>query len=515
MRRALRRSHHEVIAVPVRRRVPALATMLLVTTGLMVAGPPGTGSAASPTLHTFPGCAPTLQACVDAATPGDVVQVATDDLVAESVIIDKSLSLRAKSGFKPRLYGAYVFSDGSAGAVDVTVRRLTFTGNGISGRFVGGSGHRLALRQVVVESTSSYSQGVAVEMEVPATFVMTGSRSSTMGHQASAVFLSSRLAAGIASFRLVGNRLSLAGNAQSGSGIELRLDGAGRPRVDILNNTIFDVAGCYCGGSSGLFIYPNDTVRADVNIVGNTFHRSKSNALYVRNDLEATGRLALDVFNNIFSGATLRGIYLESRVASTLSFRGGYNAFSGNGRANILEGRSAGPGNVKGKPGYVNGSTGDLRLTASSPLIDAGVVCSLGGVANPDAAGRARLGGRSVDIGAYERGAAAAFGRAFVGAKGGDELRGTSRADIMCGYRGADLLDGRGGSDYIDGGDGADVLVGGPGSDRLFGGPGGDTLCASDGVAGNDRLDGGAGIDSYAADRGDTLVRVETRRACR
>ena len=34
----------------------------------------GAGHAAAATVHTFPGCGPTPQACIDATVPGDVVQ---------------------------------------------------------------------------------------------------------------------------------------------------------------------------------------------------------------------------------------------------------------------------------------------------------------------------------------------------------------------------------------------------------------------------------------------------------
>ena len=63
-------------------------------------------STAAGGVRTYPAAAPcdtTLQACVDAAEPGDVVEIATDDPIAESVTIDKSLTLVAAVGYRPTL----------------------------------------------------------------------------------------------------------------------------------------------------------------------------------------------------------------------------------------------------------------------------------------------------------------------------------------------------------------------------------------------------------------------------
>jgi Ca2+-binding RTX toxin-like protein len=160
----------------------------------------------------------------------------------------------------------------------------------------------------------------------------------------------------------------------------------------------------------------------------------------------------------------------------------------------------------------MNESNGNLRLQASSPLIDRGVTCSRGGVAGPDAAQRSRIHGKSVDIGAFEFGAGPA-GEVIVGTNGPDIESGGPHADILCGYGGKDKLIGAEGNDYLDGGAGNDTLRGGPGLDRLFGRDGNDRLCAKDGVAG-DVVDGGPGTDSFQADPGDRLSSVEVHATC-
>ena len=190
------------------------------------------------------------------------------------------------------------------------------------------------------------------------------------------------------------------------------------------------------------------------------------------------GRVTLNVFDNVVSHAQGSGLQIGSTIPSTLTFRAGYNDFYANADPNYFDpGVSAGPGDLHANPKYVRRSTGDLRLTASSPLIDRGLTCSSGGLANLDASGHGRLAGKSVDMGAYERGAGASTGIVLLGTSAADTLTGTSGRDILCGFGGKDVLKGLAGADYLDGGASDDKLTGGSGSDRLLGGSG-RTSCA-------------------------------------
>src|SRR5262249_8689093 len=152
---------------------------------------------------------------------------------------------------------------------------------------------------------------------------------------------------------------------------------------------------------------------------------------------------------------------------------------------------SLGTGNLHANPQFVGETTGTLALKAGSPLIDAGAVCTPGGLADLDAAGHGRLFGLAVDMGAFEHGAGGPSGEAFVGTGASDAFDGTAGADIMCGFGGDDVLIGKGGADWLDGGAGRDSIIGGTGPDRLFGGMGGELcMAAHDGVRGNDLVDG-------------------------
>jgi Ca2+-binding RTX toxin-like protein len=306
------------------------------------------------------------------------------------------------------------------------------------------------------------------------------------------------------------------GFSNGGGGIEVFADGAGSVRADILNNSVWDVGRCHCGIAASIAVDATGSGNVDANIVGNTVERTQGDGVFVLNQLESSGRLAADVFNNVVSHAMGAGIDLGSTNASTLTFRAGYNDFYKNAVGNLLQGSSIGPGNLAKDPQYLDRTAGNFRLKATSPVIDKGVVCSPGGVADPDAVGKHRLAGASVDLGAYERGAAAPTGVVRVGgdSAGGDSLIGTAGADILCGNGGTDFLNGKAGNDYLDGGKGNDTLVGGAGSDRLFGGNGDDRLCTRDGVKGNDHLDGGKGFDRYQVDANDVRVSVEAKGTC-
>ena len=187
-----------------------------------------------------------------------------------------------------------------------------------------------------------------------------------------------------------------------------------------------------------------------------------------------------------------------------------YNDYFANADGNVNEsGEAFGSHDLALNPKYVDVATGDLRLKASSPLIDAGLVCTPGELGYVDAAAARRLAGASTDMGAFERDAGSANGEAWFGTSGNDSHTGTAGADILCGLGGKDYLDGSDGNDYLDGGGAADTIFGGTGGDRLLGRSGNDLLCAKDGTHGNDAVDGGAGTDKYRADPSDTLSGVE------
>ncbi len=450
----------------------ALGSIAVVPAPMLAAGTWQYPSASCPTNGNHG-----LQDCIDAAAPGDTI-VMTSQINPDGVIsIGKSLTLRASSrSLGPTLPYISIFSSG--GAVDVTVQDIRVERKVRVNFNATASGHLVTLRRLEVGKGTSNADGVSFDTQAPASFVLEQSYVRAAGsNQGEALHLFAEDPDGRVDIRVVGNRLSDHGNPQSGSGIALTAIGDGTVRADLDNNSIWDVGRCLCGGASGIFINPSDRIRADVNVVGNTIERSRTDGIQQRNGLTGIGHLALDVFNNIISHTDGSAIRLDSGSPGTLTFRAGHNDRFKNTFGSLLDGQSAGSGNKSVDPRFVDRTNGSLRLRSDSALIDAGVTCSPGGVANPDPDGHHRLRGSTVDIGAYERGARSASGVVRVGTSGKDTLVGTSGRDILCGYGGND------------------------------------TLCAKDGKGG-DLVDGGSGRDKARTDSGDIRRSIEATASC-
>ena len=465
-------------------------------------------AAGFPTAHNYPGCGATIQDCVNSAAPGDGIFVHADD-AGTAVSISKELLLTSGDGVKHTI-GFIAIGDLSTTPIHVIVDGFNVS-TAVRVFFDQSVGSRVEIRNVVAHG-SSVNAPFDFLIERSATVALERSAGSPSGSIGDAMRILASPNGGHVSFRIVGNSLSGHGHANSGAGIALTMMGTGRVTADIFNNTIWDVARCGCGFAAGIGIIARDTVLADVNIVGNTIERSATKGLEQRNNLATGGHLGLDVFNNIFAHTGQQGIALDSGNAS-LTYRGGYNDSFVNGSPNDLAGQAPGPGNVSIDPRFVDRAAGKLGLKSTSGLIDKGQVCSPGGVANPDAAGRHRIAAKSIDIGALERGAGAVTGIILLGTPANDTQIGSAGSDILCGFSGADTQRGLGGNDYLDGGVAADRLDGGPGADRLFGRDSNDLLCANDG-SGNDLVNGGTGTDRFRADAGDTRKSVEKAGAC-
>ncbi len=394
---------------------------------------------------------------------------------------------------------------------DVTIRAVRFNGAVVID-LAAGAGHRVVLDRVVLRATTTTVSHAAIYLiaRVPATISVLRADIRTSVAQGDGIEFDAINDTGVARLEVIGTRVSARGNSDSGGGMNLYARGTGAVQVDLYNVVVHDVARCGCGGASGIHLLGGSTADARFRIAGLTMDRSGDDGLVVDDRMEAGGSMTVHAYNSIFSRNTGSGIAIGATIRSTLTFAAGRNDFHANGDPNVLQGRSLGSGNLTAPPRYVAASTGNLRLRSDSPLIDRGVVCSPAGVGGPDADGRHRLAGRSVDMGAHESAAGEPTGIVFVGKGGADVAAGTTGADLMCGYGGTDDLAGGGGADYLDGGEGRDLLMGGGGRDRLFGRGGADTLCAADGHP-NDHLDGGPGTDGYDADPGDQRTSVEQR----
>src|SRR5262249_28484479 len=154
---------------------------------------------------------------------------------------------------------------------------------------------------------------------------------------------------------------------------------------------------------------------ATLNLVGNSVAAEADDDVQIRNMLQTTGQVTYNLFNNIFGKSRDDAIDLSTDDASTQTFRAGHNdEFGARKAADLAGGANPGWNNSPLHPAFANLGKGNRALQSDSPVIDRGIVCSPGGVADPDAAGHHRLAGPSVDLGAYEHGARKPTGVVFV-----------------------------------------------------------------------------------------------------
>ncbi len=274
--------------------------------------------------------------------------------------------------------------------------------------------------------------------------------------------------------------------------------------VRIYDNLISGLAGCNCGGASGLEISsdsiggPPGLAFADVwhNTVVRTARGGQGPGAGIDLYRYTHSRLRANLYDNIAALGQGPGITIgPSDKPPTVSL--GRNVTWGNTEPNEWSGVDHSD-HLSVDPRFVDVDSRNFRLRADSPLIDEGIACAPGGLGVLDVSGGGRIAGAEVDIGAYERGSVAYTGGvALVGTSGDDLLTGTIGQDFLCGMGGVDELRGLGGNDYLDGGKAPD--------DMVYGGGGDDVLVTKDGWAG-DLADGGKGSDLCRADPGDLQV---------
>jgi Ca2+-binding RTX toxin-like protein len=452
-----------------------------------------------------------LQDCINAAGPGGKVEIdtKTDIDLPELLSITSSFTLTSAPGFHGHLIGGVRVWPASDGAT-VTVSNLRIDGSLSFLATTGSGGHTVMFDRMRVFAGDLMGGAIDVNTHVPANVTVKRSTASVHGQNygPSGISFYADIAGGQVTLRALGNVMTGHGTTGASSGFRITRYGAGEVRTVITNNRVWDVAQNGNGSFLSAYVYASGT--SALNVSGNTFDRSGGDGVFLSTNLTGSGALAFNLFNTIVSRASGHGVSIAKVTGSTTPVvQGGRNDFFANG-PNVTAGHDLGS-SLAVAPGFVNDATGNLRLTEQSPLIDQGIVCSPAGIAITDAGGLNRLAGTSLDIGAYERGAAAPTGKAVTGTGAANTINGTPGSDILCGMDGPDTIRGMGGGDYIDGGAGTDVVSGGSGPDRLFGGPDGDTLCASDGTA--DVVKGGAGTDRYTSDSHDTLISVEVKQS--
>ncbi len=110
--------------------------------------------------RTWPGASPcdsSLQACIDASVAADVVDVASSDLIAATIHINKPLTLRAAQGYRPVVAAGFAIAGNvnAAGNWSWSVEGFTLQQGFISLQVAGGSQATVSIRDNRVLDTLS------------------------------------------------------------------------------------------------------------------------------------------------------------------------------------------------------------------------------------------------------------------------------------------------------------------------------------------------------------------------
>jgi hypothetical protein len=136
----------------------------MTTLFLLAAGGPGATAATRTWSGPASPCGSTLQGCIDGASAGDIVRIATDTPILENLTITKSLTLRAAAGFSPLLDGTRVIiiRNPNPLANVVVVEGLTFTQGRIIASQLSGNSFDVSLRSLTFRDVPSSFSGIEI-----------------------------------------------------------------------------------------------------------------------------------------------------------------------------------------------------------------------------------------------------------------------------------------------------------------------------------------------------------------
>ena len=133
---------------------------------LLAAVSPAGAEAATRTWPGGPGCTGTLQQCVNAATDGDRIEIATAAPIGETLVLHaRSLTLTAADGFKPVFVGVGVIVDdaGASGDITVSISRLRFINGYVRASASTAGTATFDLRELVLtRAPGATGQGISV-----------------------------------------------------------------------------------------------------------------------------------------------------------------------------------------------------------------------------------------------------------------------------------------------------------------------------------------------------------------
>lgn len=375
---------------------------------------------------TWPGAAPcdgTLQACIDASAPGEVIEIATDGPIGEDIQITASLTLKPAAGFAPAFaddMGVQVSNQDSV-ATAVVLQGLTFPDDANVVAYLEGSGSfDLEVLDCDFESFTCthypiYLANAAGSVPGPVNFDIRRNQIDTAGDDCHAIFV---WAQDGSDFRgtIADNVVSHIDGLGSG-GILVQTNDA-VAEVDIVANHLTGFFPCSAiqftqsdSTSESKLLIANNRVSGQslvcglngavrVSVTGGTAQALIVNNTLARNDngltVTAAPGAALSGFaaNNIVAYNDFEGIRISGD--GIVDFGNDYNLIHGN-PSNLY---TPGPNTLNDAPDFAGFL--DFHLVGGSPAIGAGDNSRVPGRLTTDIEGAMRISGPAVDLGAYE-----------------------------------------------------------------------------------------------------------------
>jgi hypothetical protein len=391
-----------------RKRAALLAAISACAGPVLV--PEAGAQTSRPWPDSVPPCNGTLQACIDAASPGDEIRLNPSFVIQEAIAFSKPLTLRAEPGHLPAFGAGYSIHAGTSDSGDQTIRIEGLT---------------LEQGSIEVDQTSTGTStielvGNTIESKDPAALA-----------GINVVPLSPDV--GPLDFLVSGNVVSV--EEDSGEGIRFRLGVGPAASGAIRGNTVVqpssgvgivvydatsvDVIANRVDGGSGVFLFWDEPMTArvldnqlngevagidtatdgvaafDLTIVNNTIAGNQYGITVPQSGTsEVTGVIA----NNAITGSGVAGIQYAVANPGLVSVSEHHDLFFDN-AANVVGG-TPGAGSVFENPLFAGGS--DFHLQPGSPAIDAGDDASVAPDLTTDLDGSPRIQGQHVDIGAFE-----------------------------------------------------------------------------------------------------------------
>lgn len=385
----------------VRSRIGVL--LLIVTAGLLSAA-----LQAEASVIIYPSTAPcnsTLQACIDAAGSGDVIETDAGYL-DESISIDKSLTLMPVPGRTFVAFGGgvtprsvYITNGPNGETVNVVLQQLLIDPGYVHVGFYQGTGHSVTIRQstITANMTSTGTRGIDLDVRTAAVIKIEENLIQSFGYPIYLLTLGNP--GDSISLNVVGNRIFGANSSFSSQGIDLDLRGSGSVQATVLSNVIWGVAYCNCGNPAAIGISSSDSVQSYIRVGNNTIDQSGGIGIM---DAGASGTSTQQLYvnNNIVTHCS-SGMWLPA-FDSDVYISHNYNDYFGNTGANNYGGYQPGPQTYNFDPLNADQGFGYYVLQPNSPAIDLGNASAPAGVSQYDSFLRPRLLGFNVDLGAIE-----------------------------------------------------------------------------------------------------------------